>query len=154
MASEPTSRQLVVFSIGEEEYALGIEQVHEIIRYVEPRPVSSSDPAVRGVISLRGRILSVLDLSARLGVARSDQKLENTRIVIVDHGHEMTGLMVDVVVEVITVEEAAITDAPVRGGEDIAAVARVEDRLLVMLDPDAIAGTREQPADDQTEAVA
>jgi purine-binding chemotaxis protein CheW len=65
-ASNP--RQLVVFTLGTEHYALGIQQVHEIIRYSEPRSVASRADWVRGVISLRGRIVPVYDLAARLSV--------------------------------------------------------------------------------------
>ena len=68
MSEETLSRQLVVFSLGGEEYALPITQVHEIIRYAEPRSVASADPSVRGVISLRGKILPVYDLATRLGI--------------------------------------------------------------------------------------
>ena len=66
-ASNP--RQLVVFTLGTEHYALPIQQVHEIIRYSEPRSVASRADWVRGVISLRGRIVPVYDLAARLGAS-------------------------------------------------------------------------------------
>ena len=68
MSDESHARQLVVFTLGAEQYALPIEQVHEIIRYDEPRSVASPISWVRGVISLRGRIVPVYDLAARLGV--------------------------------------------------------------------------------------
>ena len=58
MSSE-TTRQLVVFSLGEEEYALPITSVQEIIRYVEHRGVASRTSWVRGIISLRGKIVPV-----------------------------------------------------------------------------------------------
>ena len=64
-----TTHQIVVFRLGEEEYAFGVADVHEIIGPAAPRPVSSPDPWVRGIISLRGRIVPVLDLATRLGVA-------------------------------------------------------------------------------------
>ena len=57
MSDETHARQLVVFTLGAEQYALPIEQVHEIIRYDEPRSVASPIAWVRGVISLRGRIV-------------------------------------------------------------------------------------------------
>ena len=69
MPTEATTRQLVVFTLGSEEYALPIRQVHEIIRYTEPRSVAAQSGWVRGVISLRGKIVPVFDLAARLGLA-------------------------------------------------------------------------------------
>ena len=68
MPDATNPRQLVVFTLGTEHYALPIQQVHEIIRYSEPRSVASRADWVRGVISLRGRIVPVYDLAARLGV--------------------------------------------------------------------------------------
>src|SRR5258707_717509 len=62
--SEITSQQLVVFSLGAEEYALPIAAVHEIIRFTEPRSVASEAAWVRGVIGLRGKIIPVFDLAA------------------------------------------------------------------------------------------
>ena len=54
MSEQTNPRQLVVFTLGAEHYALPIQQVHEIIRYSEPRSVASREDWVRGVISLRG----------------------------------------------------------------------------------------------------
>jgi purine-binding chemotaxis protein CheW len=65
MSDTSTSQQLVVFSLGAEEYALPIAAVHEIIRFAEPRSVASEVPWIRGVIGLRGKIIPVYDLAAR-----------------------------------------------------------------------------------------
>ena len=64
--SDTNSQQLVVFSIGTEEYALPIGTVHEIIRFTEPRSVASDVPWIRGVIGLRGKIIPIYDLAARI----------------------------------------------------------------------------------------
>jgi purine-binding chemotaxis protein CheW len=63
-----TQHQIVVFRLGEEEYGFGVADVHEIIGPAVPRPVSSPDPWVRGIVSPRGRIVPVLDLATRLGL--------------------------------------------------------------------------------------
>ena len=104
MSDETHARQLVVFTLGAEQYALPIEQVHEIIRYDEPRSVASPIAWVRGVISLRGRIVPVYDLASRLGL--DSEISETTKIVIVESGDETAGVIVDEVEEVLTVEEA------------------------------------------------
>jgi purine-binding chemotaxis protein CheW len=153
MAPEPKTQQLVVFRLGAEEYALRIEDVHEVIRYTPPRRVTSSDDAVRGVISLRGRIISIFDLSSRLGVAAAAD-LDNARILVVEDHGEMTGLMVDAVTEVLTVSTEHFADAPVAGSECIAGIVRIDDRLLVLLDPKAATRTLSEQASDDTQAVA
>src|SRR5262249_45359473 len=60
--STESPRQLVIFSLGNEEYALPITRVQEIIRFTEPRNVASHTAWIRGVINLRGKIVPVCDL--------------------------------------------------------------------------------------------
>jgi purine-binding chemotaxis protein CheW len=138
MSEETLSRQLVVFSLGEEEYALPITQVHEIIRFTEPRSVASSDPSVRGVISLRGKILPVYDLATRLGVEHAD--VSEAKIVIVETADDMAGVVVDDVEEVITIDGDQLDEAPTAGGRGIDGIAKIGDRLVVLLDPEGIVG--------------
>jgi len=129
-------RQLVVFTLGNEQYALPIQQVHEIIRYSEPRSVASRADWVRGVISLRGRIVPVYDLAARLGL--ESELSEQTKIVIVEAGNETAGVIVDGVEEVLTVEDEQISDAPGADNTLIESIAKIGDRLVVLLKPSAI----------------
>lgn len=137
MSDMPDSRQIVVFTLGEEEYGLPINYVHEIIRYAAPRTVASKDESVRGVISLRGRIVPVFDLCVRLGLVNATSP-ERAKIVIVETGTEMAGVIVDTVEEVVTVEEVNVDAAPVVGGVVIDGIAKLADRLVVLLSPEAI----------------
>ena len=136
MSEESHARQLVVFTLGSEQYALPIEQVHEIIRYYEPRSVASPIQWVRGVISLRGKIVPVYDLASRLGLgsALSDQ----TKIVIVEAGSETAGVIVDDVDEVLTVQDAQIENVPGADANLIDSIAKIGQRLVVQLKPEAI----------------
>jgi purine-binding chemotaxis protein CheW len=129
-------RQLVVFTLGTEQYALGIQQVHEIIRYSEPRSVASRADWVRGVISLRGQIVPVYDLAARLGVP--SELSEQSKIVIVEAGSETAGVIVDGVEEVLTVEDDQMQDAPGADTTLIDSIAKIGTRLVVLLKPSAI----------------
>ena len=135
-ASNP--RQLVVFTLGTGHYALGIQQVQEIIRYSEPRSVASRADWVRGVISLRGRIVPVYDLAARLGA--SSELSEQTKIVIVEAGDETAGVIVDDVEEVMTVEDAQIEEVPGSDTTLVDSIAKLGDRLVVLLKPSTIFG--------------
>jgi purine-binding chemotaxis protein CheW len=136
MSEETHARQLVVFTLGTEQYALPIEQVHEIIRYSEPRSVASRVAWVRGVISLRGRIVPVYDLAARLGV--SSELSDLTKIVIVEAGSETAGVIVDDVDEVLTVQDSQIEDVPGADATLIDSIAKIGERLVVQLKPEAI----------------
>ena len=137
MAEETNARQLLVFSLGEEEYALPINQVQEIIRYTEPRAVASEVAWIRGVISLRGKIVPVCDLGARLGLGEGEA---SGKIVIVETGSVTAGIIVDDVDEVLTIEDGQLDDVPAAGSDSIEGIAKVGDRLVVLLNTEGIFG--------------
>jgi purine-binding chemotaxis protein CheW len=139
MSEEVITRQLVVFSLGEEEYALPIADVHEIIRYTEPRSVASSVDWVRGVISLRGKIVPVYDLASRLGCAGCDD-VEERKIVIVEAATQLAGVVVDDVAEVITVDADQLERIPSADEAAIDAIVKLDDRLIVLLSPAGLFG--------------
>jgi purine-binding chemotaxis protein CheW len=141
MSDQRSQRQLVVFTVGAEQYGLPIQQVREIIRYTEPRAVSSRVEWVRGVISLRGRILPVFDLAARLGVQR--EQSDQAKIVIVDSGSETAGVIVDAVEEVLTVRPDQIEEVPGADTTLIDSIAKLGDRLIVLLNSSMIFPTAE-----------
>ena len=127
--------QLVVFSLGEEEYALPITHVQEIIRYTEPRGVAAQTPWVKGVISLRGKIVPVYDLASRLHLSITS---EPSKIVMVESGELMAGIIVGDVEEVLTLTSDDLDEVPAAGAACIKAIAKVGDRLIVLLDPAGI----------------
>ncbi|HWT94209.1 MAG TPA: chemotaxis protein CheW [Solirubrobacteraceae bacterium] len=135
-ATQQMTQQLVVFALGNEEYALPIQQVQEIIRYTEPRAVSSAEPWVRGVISLRGKIIPVFDLGVRIGVHAEPG--EDQKIVIIETESGTAGVVVDEVEEVLTVEAGQLDEIPGAGSDAIDAIAKIDDRLVVLLNPERL----------------
>jgi purine-binding chemotaxis protein CheW len=131
MSEQANHQQLVVFTLGAEHYALPIHAVNEIIRYAEPRSVASRNDWVRGVISLRGRIVPVYDVAARLGI--DSELTDQSKIVIVEAGAETAGVIVDSVEEVLTVAAERIEAAPGADSTMIEAIIRIDDRLIVLL---------------------
>jgi purine-binding chemotaxis protein CheW len=134
--SETTSQQLVVFSLGSEEYALPIGSVHEIIRFTEPRTVASDAAWIRGVIGLRGKIIPIFDLASRMQLESVNS--EPGKIVIVESGTGQVGIMVDEVEEVLTVSSDQLEDVPSANGDSIEAIAKIEDRLVILLNPEGL----------------
>ncbi|MGB2710465.1 MAG: chemotaxis protein CheW [Conexibacter sp.] len=130
MSAVQTTRQLVVCALGAEEYALPIGAVREIVRAMPPRPVASDLPWMRGVISLRGRLVPVYDLAQRLGVERASPAAPAAKIVIVETAAELVGVLVDDVVEVLSVDEQQIEEVPSGSGQ----IARLGERLVLLLD--------------------
>jgi purine-binding chemotaxis protein CheW len=126
--------QLVVCALGAEQYGFPIGQVREIVRYAEPRPVASELPWMRGIVSLRGRLVPVHDLAARLGVEPTTPPPPSAKLVILEGGAEPVGMLVDDVVEVLGVAPEQIEPVPSGSGE----IARVGDRLVLLLDGDEL----------------
>ena len=135
--SDTTSQQLVVFSLGSEEYALPIGSVHEIIRFTEPRTVASEAAWIRGVIGLRGKIIPIFDLASRMELELSAES-EAGKIVIVESGTGQVGIMVDEVEEVLTVSSDQLEDVPSANSDSIEAIAKIEDRLVILLNPEGL----------------
>ena len=133
--SDITSQQLVVFSLGTEEYALPIGTVSEIIRFTEPRTVASEAAWIRGVIGLRGKIIPIFDLAARMGL---DTDSEPGKIVIVETGTGQVGVMVDEVEEVLTVAAGQLEPVPTANTDSIEAIAKIEDRLVILLNAEGL----------------
>lgn len=138
MSAPESTRQIVVFGLGGEEYALTISEVQEIIRYVEPRSVSSDAPWILGVISLRGRIIPVCDLARRLGVARAER--EPAKIVVIEAREHTVGLVVDDVTEVLTVGEGEIEALHLSASSGSQSIVKLADRLIVLLSSESIVG--------------
>jgi len=131
-----TSQQLVVFSLGAEEYALPIAAVHEIIRFAEPRSVASEVPWIRGVIGLRGKIIPIFDLAARLELAATGT--DPGKIVILETGTGQVGVMVDEVEEVLTLRADQLEPVPTANTDTIEAIAKIGDRLVILLNAEGL----------------
>ena len=136
--------QHLTFWLGDSVFALGIDSVREIIQYGQMTHVPLTPAFVRGVINLRGAVVPVIDLQARLGHARAAVG-EKTCIVIFDaqrDGERLElGLMVDAVSEVIEIAPDQVEPAPQFGSavprEFIRGLAKVKDRFVVLLETDS-----------------
>ena len=112
--------------------------VQEIIHYTHPRAVASEAHWIQGVISLRGKIIPVADLAARLGLVT--EAVEGAKIVVVESGSVTAGVVVDDVDEVLTIEEEQLDAVPAAGSEAIDGIVKIDDRLIILLDLDSLFG--------------
>jgi len=145
MSTAASPQQVVVFTLGGEEYALPIAKVHEIIRYAEPRSVSAREPWIRGVISLRGKIVRVYDLATRIGLAA--ERSADAKIVIIETGDDVTGVIVDSVEEVLTIDPEQVEASPAGDRDTVDSIVKIDDRLVVLLNAEGIfAGRSATPA--------
>lgn len=131
-----SEEQLVVFELGAESYGLQIDVVREIITLQPVTRVPQTPEFVEGVINLRGRVIPVMDLRKRLGLAEADRG-RMTRIMVVEGEGGTVGMVVDAVSEVLTVAGDQIEPPSPYVGMDIdhvRGVAKVGERLVILLD--------------------
>ena len=129
--------QWVIFGLGQEEYAISISQVKEIIKYKDVTKLPNMGGGMEGIISLRGRVIPVINLSKRLNVPTAST-VEKKVLIIETENHDL-GVIVDQVTEVLRVQEASIETLPmVAGNEYIQGIGKVSNRLLIWLDVETL----------------
>jgi purine-binding chemotaxis protein CheW len=130
--------QLVVFELGGEEFGVEIMNVQEIIRMPELTQIPQSPDFVEGVINLRGRIIVVVNLSKRFNL-QSRVADENSRIIVVEIGNAVVGMIVDSVNEVLRIPVSSVEPAPELVMSKVSrnylkGVGKIDKRLLILLD--------------------
>jgi purine-binding chemotaxis protein CheW len=142
-ASATDQLELLTFVIANENYAVDIERIVEIVR---PRPITrvpNADPSILGISSLRGTIVTLVDVRARLRHAQVDET-PDTRVIVLDHHSETLGFEVDRVLRVVKVAPGAVEPHPVvhssEADESIRGVFRHAGALTILLDFDKLLG--------------
>jgi chemotaxis signal transduction protein len=138
---DENSFQLVGFKLGDEEYAIDVLKIQEIIRLIEITTVPRTDPYILGVINLRGKVIPVVDLRVRFELDRSDFD-KKTRIIVVKFEKENIGFVVDEVTEVIRIDKSIVEPTPplvgAVGQEYILGICKYQKRLIILLDIDRV----------------
>lgn len=132
-----TIHHLVTFNLGKEEYGVDIESVQEIIRASDITPVPGAPGHVRGVINLRGKIIPVVDMRKRFGLAVAEAG-DAQRIVVVELGEKRIGMLVDRVSQVMKVPSGIVEEIPEEATtmdeHYIKGVGKMDGRLVIILD--------------------
>ncbi len=127
----------IIFELMDKEYAIEVDVVQSIERVISITRVPKTPSYVKGVINLRGVVTPIVDLRERFGLTPTDMN-ERTRIIIVSLEDYDVGLIVDSANDVIDIPVGSIEPQPEVVGtvesEFIAGVAKVENRLFVMLE--------------------
>lgn len=138
--------KVIVFRLKDEEYGVEVNQVKSIEKLEHITRVPRTPQFVKGVINLRGVVTPIIDLRNRFGLEESLYS-ESTRIIIVAVGELEVGLIVDAANDVIDIPVNAIEPPPeVVGGVEAAylrGVAKLDKRLLILLNLDKILSTEE-----------
>lgn len=133
--------QWVTFRLAGETYGINVMQVQEVLRYTEIAPVPGASYYVLGIINLRGKVVTVIDTRTRFGLP-SGEITDNTRIVIIETGSHVVGILVDAVAEVVYLRQSEIDMTPNIGNDDsskfIQGVCNKGGELLILVDLDKL----------------
>jgi purine-binding chemotaxis protein CheW len=143
-AAAEATEHLATFFLAGEEYGVDVKQVQEIRRVGEITSVPRAPEFVRGVINLRGRVLPVLDLRRRLGLGEVAVD-RASRIVVVRLKDRLLGLLADGASQVLKIPVSRIEPPPEevvqKGGDYIRGVAKLDDRLIILVDLERLLAT-------------
>jgi purine-binding chemotaxis protein CheW len=144
------NRQFVTFLIGEHLLGIDVRQVREINRVVETTPVPPAPDYVRGLINLRGQVVTVLDIGVRLGLSPLSITPDTHNVIL---KADNLGLLVDAIgdVETVPLDEIEPPPANLGGLEDelIEAVVKLQGELLVILSASKVLEYRPGPGGEQ-----
>ena len=141
LSSSARELELIAFRIGEQEFCVDIMAVREIRGWVAATPLPRSPLFVRGVINLRGAVLPILDLAARLGLPPTEPTARHV-IIVTQVGAQVIGLLVDAVSDIITVKEDTIQPPPELASDRVRTFVHgllaIESRMVSLLSLDRV----------------
>ena len=147
--------QLVTFRIGNEEFGFDIFKVKEINRMLNITQIPNSQSSVKGVVNLRGSVIPVISLREKLNFSEVEYD-NNTRIIVVEYKNKNIAFIVDQVSEVLRIDSSIIEKPPEMTtsveSAYISGVAKLENRLLILLELDKILTSKEEEVLEEVEA--
>jgi len=135
--------EMLAFLLSGEEYVVAVEQVNEVLKMWSLTPVPNAPEHILGVSSLRGTMLTIIDLGKRLGLGPAAMN-EKSRVVVVTVDDEKVGFIVDRVTGVVKLSPdlvRAVPETVEHGVEYLRGIARKNERLFILLDLDKAAGS-------------
>jgi len=129
--------ELLSFRVGGQDYSVPIMSVREIRGSARATSLPHAPPYMRGVINLRGTVLPIVDLAARLGLDVEGDEARNV-IIVVDLGERTAGLMVDAVSDILTIPDSEVQPPPDLAADGargfVSGLTIVEGRMIRILD--------------------
>lgn len=135
-AADINEKKFVIFRLGKNLFGLNILQVREIMQFREITRLPQTPDYVEGIINIRGEVVPVIDLHKRF-VVETEKELKECKIITVKVEGELTGLIVDDVEEVLTIEDKNLVSLTGEIGDDkishVEKVALLDDRIIIMI---------------------
>ncbi len=147
----PAGREYLTFRLGSEEYGIDILKVQEIRSYEQPTKIANAPSYLKGVVNLRGVIVPIVDLRVKFNCVNDEGGVDInscTVVIVLNVRGRVVGAVVDSVSDVMQLAEQAIQPAPemssaVVDTTYITGIANVSDRLLILMDIEALMGSSE-----------
>ena len=131
--------EVISFRVGGQEFCIEVLSVREIRGWTPTTPVPNAPSYVLGVVNLRGTVLPVLDLAARLGLPAATPSARHV-IIVAWIGERLVGLLVDAVSEIVSIGDGMVQPVPDMASEAVRSVVKgmltIDERLtsLILLD--------------------
>jgi len=149
---ESSEHTYLTFRVAQEEYAVPVVFVTEIVRLQKSHPIPDVPDYIRGVINLRGQVIPILDVRGRFGLGATDRS-DRTVVVVLEVEDAATGLLVDAVAEVVDFPPEDVDASLARRGSSaqgmVKGVAKRDDRVTFILDPMPLLGAASQAAHEE-----
>jgi purine-binding chemotaxis protein CheW len=156
-ATRESTREVLVFVLGAEEYGVDILKVQEIRGYEKVTPIPSAPEYLKGVVNLRGTIVPVIDMRVKFGM-REPRYDAFTVVIILRLAHRVIGIVVDAVSDVVALTQDEVKAAPQLGtvvdSSFIAGLATQNERMVLLLDIEKLLSTGELNLLNQVAAAA
>ncbi|MBT2774534.1 chemotaxis protein CheW [Halomonas sp. ISL-60] len=141
LAAEAENREFLVFSLGDEEYAIDILKVQEIRGYENVTRIANAPDFIKGVTNLRGVIVPIVDLRIKFHFDKVEYGGQ-TVVIVVNVADRVVGIVVDGVSDVMTLTPDQIKPAPEFGvtlsSDFLSGLGSLDDRMLVLVDIDKL----------------
>ena len=145
------SLQLVVFALDEEEYGIDVSAVNGILRTkkFKIQAIPGTDKVIEGMINLRGTVNYIFNLRRKFGLPEKEIS-EESKFIMLNNNDSTTGCIVDEVTDIIKLDDEDVQPAPgfAQGlnASYITGVGKMDDRMIIILDPQKILALDENPA--------
>lgn len=153
LAAEAENREFLVFSLGDEEYAIDILKVQEIRGYENVTRIANAPDFIKGVTNLRGVIVPIVDLRIKFHLDKVEYGGQ-TVVIVVNVADRVVGIVVDGVSDVMTLTPDQIKPAPEFGvtlsSDFLSGLGSLEDRMLVLVDIDKLLTSEEMALVEST----
>jgi purine-binding chemotaxis protein CheW len=138
--SSAAAHEMIAFMVGSQEFCVDVMSVREIRGLTPVTPIAQAPSFVRGMINLRGKVLPIIDLAARLGFSTTEQTARHA-FLVVEIGGQIVGLLVEGVSDIFAVDETLVQRVPSAASTAqafVSGIVTMDGRLISVIALDAI----------------